>query len=70
MVFVLFLFVVNSTCLLVAPNAVAISDVCVLLLDESCFRFCSDTFGRDPPLNAPKFVAGARFDFDFGFDTT
>lgn len=29
-----------------------------------CFRFCSDTFGNDPPLNVPKFVEGARFFFD------
>lgn len=49
--------------------------ICTFLLDifaastiwalvVCCFRFCSDTFGSDPPLNAPKFVAGARVFFD------
>lgn len=59
----------HGTLSLVAPSPASISYICALLSDVSCLRFCSDTFGNDPPLNTPKFVAGAKFDFDFGFGT-
>lgn len=49
---------------------VATSAVEFLLLLIRCFRFCSDTLGSDPPLNAPKFVAGAKFVFNFDCETT
>lgn len=50
-----FLLVVSTICSFV---------VVVIVVVVCCILFCSDTFGNDPPLNAPKFVAGARFFFD------
>lgn len=46
-----------------------VSVVAFVCLFVCCFRFCSDTFGKDPPLNAPKLLVGAKLTF-VGCETT